>query len=102
MPRGQSAASSGKSSNTESTKTRRSPAEKAQDELDAAQKRVVKASDAYEEAQRKADEAKAEYDRAVNLHDHAARHPDLPRDESLEASADAHESWTADDDELDA
>lgn len=86
MPRGANVQrdNAEKKESTRKNAPRRSATQKAQDELEAAKQRVVKASDARAKAQENLDEADAEYRRAVQLHDHVARHPDLPRDDEAD------------------
>jgi hypothetical protein len=104
MPRGQRAQKNPDASESEATKRpRRSPSQKAQDDLEAARKRLVKANDAYEEAQAKAQEAKDEYERSVKIFDHASHHPDLeqPADAESEEGNPVEEHMASDDSDWD-
>jgi hypothetical protein len=73
------------------TTERRSPEQKAQEAHEEARGRVVKAENARQKAKEVFEKAEAEYRRAVQLLEHAAHHPDLPKpaaDETEQDSAD--------------
>lgn len=66
-----------KNETTESTRTRRTPAEIAQAELDKATARVAKAETRVEKAKEEVTKAEREVALAVRARDYAASHPDL-------------------------
>jgi multidrug resistance efflux pump len=66
--------------------TRRTPAERAQTELDKANARVEKAQKRVEKAQAETEAAAKELSRAERFREYAASSPDLPEQEAPEGS----------------
>lgn len=69
--------------------TRRTPAERAQSELDSANKRVEKAEARVEKAQAEVEKAQKELSRAQRFAEFAAENPDLPESDTVTAPGEA-------------